>query len=102
MQFFGCWQIHVSLCSDVKILSVESSLLHFPRESKISSGEKMRIGGSEEVAWMQICEPTEKDKGNYTFELFDGKESYKRTLDLSGQGRDLQQWCNIYPTIMMD
>uniref|UniRef100_A0A8C5JIA5 Myomesin 2 n=1 Tax=Junco hyemalis TaxID=40217 RepID=A0A8C5JIA5_JUNHY len=39
-----------------------------------------------DVAWLQISEPTEKDKGNYTFEIFGGKESFKRTLDLSGQG----------------
>lgn len=60
--------------------------LFFSRESKISSGEKMKIGGGEDVAWLQITEPTEKDKGNYTFEIFGAKESYKRTLDLSGQG----------------
>lgn len=58
----------------------------FSRESKISSGEKMKIGGGEDIAWLQISEPTEKDKGNYTFEIFGDKESYKRTLDLSGQG----------------
>lgn len=56
------------------------------RESKISSGEKMKIGGGENFAWLQITEPTEKDKGNYTFEIFGDKESFKRTLDLSGQG----------------
>lgn len=46
----------------------------------------MRAGGSEEVAWLQICEPTEKDKGKYTFEIFDGKENHQRSLDLSGAG----------------
>lgn len=46
----------------------------------------MRIGGSEEMAWLQICEPTEKDKGKYTFEIFDGKDNHHRSLDLSGQG----------------
>lgn len=46
----------------------------------------MKIGGGEDVAWLQITEPSEKDKGNYTFEIFGGKESYKRTIDLSGQG----------------
>lgn len=56
------------------------------RDSKISSSEKMRIGGTDEYAWLQICEPTEKDKGKYTFEIFDAKTSYKRTVDLSGQG----------------
>lgn len=60
--------------------------IHFSRESKISSGEKMKIGGGEDVAWLQITEPTEKDKGNYTFEIFADKGSFKRTLDLSGQG----------------
>lgn len=69
--------------------------LGLPREAKVSSSEKMRIGGSDEVAWIQICEPTEKDKGKYTFELFDGKEAHKRTLDLSGQGRNLYHPCNI-------
>ena len=49
----------------------------------------MGIGGTDEIAWMQICEPTEKDKGQYTFELFDGKDAHKRTIDLSGQGRSL-------------
>ncbi|NWR17103.1 MPSF protein, partial [Emberiza fucata] len=37
------------------------------------------------VSWCH-SEPTEKDKGNYTFEIFGSKETYKRTLDLSGQG----------------
>lgn len=46
----------------------------------------MRAGGSEEMAWLQICEPTEKDKGKYTFEIFDGKENHQRSLDLSGAG----------------
>ncbi|ETE67455.1 hypothetical protein L345_06758, partial [Ophiophagus hannah] len=65
---------------------MKSSWYH--KEAKVSSSEKMRIGGSDEVAWIQICEPTEKDKGKYTFELSDGKEAHKRTLDLSGQAFD--------------
>lgn len=39
------------------------------------------------MAWLQICEPTEKDKGKYTFEIFDGKDNHQRSLDLSGQGK---------------
>lgn len=58
------------------------------RDAKISSSEHMRIGGSEEMAWLQICEPTEKDKGKYTFEIFDGKDNHQRSLDLSGQAFD--------------
>lgn len=47
----------------------------------------MRAGGSEEMAWLQICEPTEKDKGKYTFEISDGTDNHQRSLDLSGQGQ---------------
>ena len=39
------------------------------------------------MAWLQICEPTEKDKGKYTFEIYDGKDNHQRSLDLSGQGK---------------
>ncbi|KAM9201425.1 myomesin-2 [Dugong dugon] len=53
--------------------------------AKIASSDHMRIGGSKEMAWLQICEPAEKDKGKYTFEIFDGKDNHQRTLDLSGQ-----------------
>lgn len=38
------------------------------------------------MAWLQICEPSEKDKGKYTFEIFDGQDNHQRSLDLSGQG----------------
>ncbi|KAJ8364994.1 hypothetical protein SKAU_G00138250 [Synaphobranchus kaupii] len=57
----------------------------FHKESKISSSEKMRIGGTSEMAWMQICEPTDKDKGHYAIEILDAKKSHTRTFDLSGQ-----------------
>ncbi|XP_051957464.1 myomesin-2 isoform X3 [Xyrauchen texanus] len=62
---------------------MKTSWLH--RESKISSSERMRIGGTSEMAWMQICEPTDKEKGHYTIEIHDGKTSHSRTFDLSGQ-----------------
>uniref|UniRef100_A0A8U7MUT0 Myomesin 2 n=1 Tax=Corvus moneduloides TaxID=1196302 RepID=A0A8U7MUT0_CORMO len=87
---FYCNGILISACCPEIMLSfnVQTHLYSsfFFRESKISSGEKTKIGGGEDVAWLQIREPTEKDKGNYTFEIFGSKESYKRTLDLSGQG----------------
>ncbi|XP_064180515.1 myomesin-2 isoform X3 [Anguilla rostrata] len=57
----------------------------FHKESKISSSEKLRIGGTSEMAWMQICEPTDKDKGHYAIEILDAKMSHTRTFDLSGQ-----------------
>lgn len=51
----------------------------------------MRAGGSEQMAWLQICEPTEKDKGKYTFEISDGQDAHQRSLDLSGQGEPRTQ-----------
>ncbi|XP_059393465.1 myomesin-2-like isoform X3 [Carassius carassius] len=69
----------------MKYYTEEMKTIWFHRESKISSSEKMRIGGTSEMAWMQICEPTDREKGHYTIEIHDGKKSYSRTFDLSGQ-----------------
>uniref|UniRef100_UPI0037E9C8F4 M-protein, striated muscle isoform X2 n=1 Tax=Semicossyphus pulcher TaxID=241346 RepID=UPI0037E9C8F4 len=55
------------------------------KESKIASSEKMRIGGTAEMAWMQICDPSDKEKGHYSIEISDGVKSHTRTFDLSGQ-----------------
>uniref|UniRef100_A0A8C2WKP0 Myomesin 2a n=1 Tax=Cyclopterus lumpus TaxID=8103 RepID=A0A8C2WKP0_CYCLU len=55
------------------------------KESKIASSEKMRIGGTAEMAWMQICDPSDKEKGSYTIEVSDGVQTHARTFDLSGQ-----------------
>uniref|UniRef100_A0A8C5JE15 Myomesin 2 n=1 Tax=Junco hyemalis TaxID=40217 RepID=A0A8C5JE15_JUNHY len=82
-----CTEEGIRLQCFLKYYNEEMKVSWSHRESKISSGEKMKIGGGEDVAWLQISEPTEKDKGNYTFEIFGGKESFKRTLDLSGQDR---------------
>nr|XP_043872078.1 myomesin-2-like [Solea senegalensis] len=56
------------------------------KETKIASSEKMRIGGTAEMAWMQICDPSDKEKGHYTIEISDGVKTHTRTFDLSGQG----------------
>ncbi|XP_051939959.1 myomesin-2-like isoform X3 [Hippocampus zosterae] len=55
------------------------------KESKIASSEKMKIGGTAEMAWMQICDPSDKEKGLYTIEISDGVKTHARTFDLSGQ-----------------
>uniref|UniRef100_A0A671UIW8 Myomesin 2a n=1 Tax=Sparus aurata TaxID=8175 RepID=A0A671UIW8_SPAAU len=58
------------------------------KESKIASSEKMRIGGTAEMAWMQICDPSDKEKGHYSIEISDGVKTHTRTFDLSGQGKE--------------
>ncbi|KAM3864976.1 LOW QUALITY PROTEIN: myomesin-2 [Diretmus argenteus] len=55
------------------------------RDSKIASSEKMRIGGTAEMAWMQICDPSDKEKGQYSIEISDGVKTHARSFDLSGQ-----------------
>lgn len=69
----------------MKYYTEEMKASWFHRESKISSSEKMRIGGTSEMAWMQICEPTDKEKGSYAIEIHDGKKAHTRNFDLSGQ-----------------
>uniref|UniRef100_A0A671PMC6 Myomesin-2-like n=1 Tax=Sinocyclocheilus anshuiensis TaxID=1608454 RepID=A0A671PMC6_9TELE len=85
----------------MKYYTEEMKTSWFHRESKISSSEKMRIGGTSEMAWMQICEPTDKEKGHYTIEIHDGKKSHSRTFDLSGQvGYSIQMcYMNYLPSV---
>ena len=35
---------------------------------------------------MQICDPSDKEKGHYSIEISDGVQTHTRTFDLSGQG----------------
>ncbi|XP_053094314.1 myomesin-2 isoform X4 [Pangasianodon hypophthalmus] len=69
----------------MKYYTEEMKTSWFHKESKIASSEKMRIGGTSEMAWMQICEPTDREKGHYTIEIHDGKTAHTRSFDLSGQ-----------------
>ncbi|XP_066093913.1 myomesin-2 [Saccopteryx bilineata] len=72
----------------MKYFTEEMRVNWYHKDAKVASSEHMRAGGSEEMAWLQICEPTEKDKGKYMFEIFDGKDNHQRVLDLSGQAFD--------------
>ncbi|XP_067115114.1 myomesin-2 [Osmerus mordax] len=69
----------------MKYYTEEIKASWFHRESKIASSEKMRIGGTAEMAWMQICDPTDKEKGQYSIEILDSTTSHTRSFDLSGQ-----------------
>uniref|UniRef100_A0A8C4Q4G4 Myomesin 1 n=1 Tax=Eptatretus burgeri TaxID=7764 RepID=A0A8C4Q4G4_EPTBU len=54
------------------------------RNAKLASKDKVRSGIMSNQLWLQINDPTEKDKGKYALELFDGKETHMRELDLTG------------------
>ncbi|XP_070691358.1 myomesin-3 [Pempheris klunzingeri] len=55
------------------------------KEKKIDQEVRTKPGSNMQMVWIEICNPTENDKGKYTLEMFDGKETYKRYFDLSGQ-----------------
>lgn len=57
------------------------------RDAKIAASERVKSGVTGEQLWLKINEPTEKDKGKYTMDIFDGKDGVKRVLDLSGKGK---------------
>uniref|UniRef100_A0A4W3K9K3 Myomesin-1 n=1 Tax=Callorhinchus milii TaxID=7868 RepID=A0A4W3K9K3_CALMI len=62
--------------STLRLLDKERSLFH-----------ALKNGVTGEQLWLQINEPTEKDQGTYTLELFDGKTGHKKLVDLSGKDR---------------
>ncbi|KAM3614049.1 uncharacterized protein V6R79_009065 [Siganus canaliculatus] len=55
------------------------------REKRIDQEARTKVGSSMDKIWIEILNPTENDKGRYILEMFDGKETHKRDLDLSGQ-----------------
>uniref|UniRef100_A0A3B3Z9K1 Uncharacterized protein n=1 Tax=Periophthalmus magnuspinnatus TaxID=409849 RepID=A0A3B3Z9K1_9GOBI len=59
----------------------------FPCRDKPIDQTRTRPGYSTQKVWIDVFNPTEKDQGKYTLEMFDGKETHKRHLNLSGQGK---------------
>ncbi|XP_074843476.1 myomesin-1 isoform X2 [Carettochelys insculpta] len=62
------------------------SWLH--NDAKIKYTDRVKTGVTGEQIWLQINEPTPQDKGKYIMELFDGKTTHTRMVDLSGQAFD--------------
>uniref|UniRef100_A0A8C4NUZ6 Myomesin 2a n=1 Tax=Dicentrarchus labrax TaxID=13489 RepID=A0A8C4NUZ6_DICLA len=56
-------------------------------QCKVRTDSCHLIGGTAEMAWMQICDPSDKEKGHYSIEISDGVQTHTRTFDLSGQDR---------------
>uniref|UniRef100_A0A8C8LXX8 Myomesin 1b n=1 Tax=Oncorhynchus tshawytscha TaxID=74940 RepID=A0A8C8LXX8_ONCTS len=56
------------------------------KDSAIAFTDRIKSGVVGEQLWLQITEPTEKDKGKYAIEFHDGKGGLKRTVELAGQG----------------
>ncbi|KAJ8277638.1 hypothetical protein GJAV_G00077930 [Gymnothorax javanicus] len=58
------------------------------KDSAIGFSDRIKSGVVGEQIWLQISEPTEKDKGKYAIEFFDGKGGVRRTAELTGQAFD--------------
>ncbi|KAM3873043.1 myomesin-3 [Diretmus argenteus] len=71
-------------CSFKYYLSYLKTTWHF-KEKRIDQQARTKTGSSMQKVWIEIFNPTEGDKGKYTLEMFDGTETHKRQLDLSGQ-----------------
>ncbi|XP_062850088.1 myomesin-1 isoform X2 [Trichomycterus rosablanca] len=58
------------------------------KDAAIAFSDRIKSGVVGEQLWLQISEPTEKDKGKYAIEFSDGKGGLKRTIELAGQAYD--------------
>ncbi|KAK0142941.1 Myomesin-3 [Merluccius polli] len=57
------------------------------RERRLEQDPRARPGSSMDTVWVDVSNPADTDRGNYTLELFDGQDTHTRHLDLSGQER---------------
>ncbi|XP_063779614.1 myomesin-1 isoform X1 [Pseudophryne corroboree] len=57
-------------------------------DSKMKYTDRVKSGVTGEMLWLQINEPTPNDKGKYVLEMFDGKTTHTKDVDLSGQAYD--------------
>ncbi|MGH0178212.1 UNVERIFIED_CONTAM: hypothetical protein FKN15_077193 [Acipenser sinensis] len=78
----------IRLYSFVTYYTEELRVSWHHKESKISYTDRVKCGVTGEQLWLQINEPTEKDKGKYAIEIFDGKGGLQKALDVSGQAYD--------------
>uniref|UniRef100_A0A669E2P5 Myomesin 1a (skelemin) n=1 Tax=Oreochromis niloticus TaxID=8128 RepID=A0A669E2P5_ORENI len=105
----GKMQIRACLCSflppansssEIKVLSTEHGIVLYStvtyyhedlrvgwlhKDGKIAASERVKSGVTGDQLWLKINEPTEKDKGKYSMDIFDGKDGVKRAFDLTGQ-----------------
>lgn len=72
----------------MKYYTEEMKITWAHKDSKITASERMRVSGTPAMATLEIVEPTEKDKGIYTFEIKDSEKANSRNLELSGQVYD--------------
>ncbi|XP_061694500.1 myomesin 1a (skelemin) isoform X2 [Syngnathoides biaculeatus] len=75
----------IILSSNVAYYHEDERVTWLHKDAKITTSERVKTGVTGEQLWLKINEPTEKDKGRYTVDLFDGKDGVRRAFELSGQ-----------------
>ncbi|XP_056277833.1 myomesin 1a (skelemin) isoform X2 [Pseudoliparis swirei] len=75
----------IMLYSEVTYYNEEQRVGWMHKDTKMSASERVTSGVTGEQLWLKINEPTEKDKGKYSMDIFDGKDGVKRTFDLTGK-----------------
>ncbi|XP_067256083.1 myomesin-1 isoform X3 [Chanodichthys erythropterus] len=78
----------IRLYSFVSYYNDELHVTWHHKDAAIAFTERIKSGVVGEQLWLQISEPTEKDKGKYAIEFFDGKGGLRRTVELAGQAFD--------------
>uniref|UniRef100_A0A3Q2ZGR0 Myomesin 1a (skelemin) n=1 Tax=Kryptolebias marmoratus TaxID=37003 RepID=A0A3Q2ZGR0_KRYMA len=95
------FRVIASSSSEIKVVSTESGIVLYSmvtyydenlpvgwlhKDAKIAASERVKSGVTGEQLWLKINEPTEKDKGKYTMNIFEGNNGAKRVLELTGKG----------------
>ncbi|XP_075051490.1 myomesin-3 isoform X2 [Mixophyes fleayi] len=78
----------IKIYSDLKHFTDSMNPVWHHKNQKLSSTERVKSGSMINQVWLHVNNPTDSDRGPYTLDLFDGKDTHKRTLDLSGKAFD--------------
>nr|XP_020447119.1 M-protein, striated muscle-like isoform X2 [Monopterus albus] len=74
----------IILYSDVTYYHEDLRVVWLLKDAKLPASERVKPGVTGDQLWLKINEPTEKDRGRYTMDIFDGKAGIKRFFDLTG------------------
>ncbi|XP_031434542.1 myomesin-2 isoform X1 [Clupea harengus] len=74
----------IMLQCHMKYYTEEMKVQWLQKDTKLTASERLRIGGTPNMATIEIVEPVDKDKGVYNFHITDAEKTYTRTIDFSG------------------
>ncbi|XP_013924480.1 PREDICTED: myomesin-3 [Thamnophis sirtalis] len=78
----------IKIYSEVKYYTDAMKTTWYHNDKRLEGGDRLKIGTTVDQLWLHILDPKESDRGKYTLDLTDGKETRKLTTDLSGKAFD--------------